>query len=122
MIGEDNEFVATASKLDSWWDDDEAEDTTTKDKPKVVIDATNVVTREVPDEEDNDLLPTLNTKVESDEDDNVATMQAILNVPPPVRCTIVDDDTTISSSLTIDAHMDNMENSVNFINHMLQKI
>ena len=80
VIGEDDEFIATVSKSDSWWDDDEAEDKNAKYN-KVVIDAKTIVTREVPDEEDNASLPTLNTKVEGDEEYNIATMQSMLSGP-----------------------------------------
>ena len=62
VIGEDNEFIAGASTLDSWWDDDNIVNTEGK-HTKVVIDAKNVVSRDVPNEEDNRSLPTLNTKV-----------------------------------------------------------
>ena len=33
VIGEDDEFIATASKSDSWWDDDDIDGTTANTKP-----------------------------------------------------------------------------------------
>lgn len=51
----------------------------------------------------------------------------MLDEPPPMRCITTNDDTTISISLTIYTRMDtvkanigNMENSANFMNHMLK--
>ena len=129
LVGEDEVCITNESKSDSWWDDEDVDETTATGEPKVVIDATKVITRDVPDEEDNASLPSLNTKVEGDDtvENNVATMQKLLNAPPPLRRTTTNDDTTISSSLTMDTRMDmieasnrSMENSVNFMNHMLK--
>ena len=127
LVGEDEIGITNESKSDSWWDDEEIADIT--GEPKVVIDATKVTTRDIPDEEDNASLPSLNTKVEGEDtvENNVETMQTLLNAPPPLRRTTTNDDTTISSSLTMDTRMDAIEasnhtmvNSVNFMNHMLK--
>ena len=125
VIGEDDEFIATASKSESWWDDEDSDDANTNDKPKVVIDAKNIITRDVPDEEDNASIPTLNTKAEGEGVDNAAMMQSMLSEPPPLRRNNTNDDTTVSSSLnmkTMDRRLDNMENKFNFMNCMLQTI
>ena len=125
VIGEDDEFIATVSKSESWWDDEDIDDANTSDKPKVVIDAKNIITRDVPDEEDNASIPTLNTKVEGEGVDNAAMMQSMLSEPPPLRRNNANDDTTVSSSLTMktmDTRLDNMENKFNFMNCMLQTI
>ena len=97
-------------------------------KPKVVIDATKVITRNVPDEDDSPSLSSLNTKVEGDNEDKFETMQKMLDAPPLLRRTTTNDDTTISSILTMYNCMDavkvsmrGMESSVNYINYMLQK-
>ena len=127
FVVEDKIGITNESKSDSWWDDEEIADVTSE--PKVVIDATKVTTRDVPDEEANTSLPPLNTKVEGEDtvENNVETMQTLLNAPPPLSRTTTNDDTTISSSLTMDTRMDaieasnhNMVNSVNFMNHMLK--
>ena len=54
-------------------------------------------------------------------------MHNMLDTPPPVRRT-VNNESTISSNLTMDTWMDavefnigNMENSVNYMSHMLMK-
>ena len=60
VIGKDDEFIARASTSDSWWDDDDIINTGGK-HIKVVFDAKNVVSRNVPNEEDNRSLPILNT-------------------------------------------------------------
>ena len=125
VIGEDDKFIATASKSESWWDDEDSDDANSTDKPKVVIDAKNSITRDVPDEEDNASIPTLNTKVEGEGVDNAAMMQSMLSEPPPLRRNNTNDDTTVSSSLTMktmDTRLDNMENKFNFMNCMLQTI
>ena len=90
----------------------------------MVIGATKVITRDVPDEDDSPSLPSLKIKVEGDDENNVGTMQKMLDTPPSSRRTTTNDDTTISSSLTMDTRMDavkasmgSMEYSVNYMNH-----
>lgn len=74
VIGEDNVFIISMSTEDSWWDDADEDDEEQIDR-KVAVDTSkkkkndtkNVVTREVPDVEDNETLPSLHTKAGEDE-------------------------------------------------------
>lgn len=69
VVGEDDEFIASASAEDSWWDGaNEEED---KSGRKVVIDtskeatidAKTIVSSNVPDVENYNTLPFLHTKI-----------------------------------------------------------
>ena len=89
----------------------------------------NVVTREVPDKDDNDTLPSLQTKVDDVEEGGNGIMNELLNAPPSVRRTILNDESTISSNITMYTHTEtvesnigNVDNSVNLMAHMLQII
>ena len=60
------------------------------------------------------------------EEDDDAALHDLLNAPPPVRRTNVNDDSTITSNLTMDTRMDtvesnigNLDNSVNHMTHVL---
>ena len=62
-------------------------------------------------------------------------LQEVLIVPPPMLCTILNDESTISSNLTVDTCMDtiesnivttntnvgNLDNLVNYLSHLLSK-
>ena len=85
-----------------------------------------MVSRDVPDEDDNNTLPSLHTKADDVEEDDETAMKDMLNAPPPMRRTIVNDESTISSNLTMDTRMDtvesnigNLDNSVNHMTHVL---
>ena len=102
-------------------------------RPNVVVDAKNVLSRNAPDGDDNDTLPSLNTKVDEIEEDGIPIMQDMLTAPLPMRRTIVNDKSTILSNLTMDTRMDavknvmlitntnigNLDYSVNFMNCLL---
>ena len=127
-----------------WWDDDvnKANGTTnrtvgnTGSTTTIKVDAKNVVSRDIPDVDDNATLPSLQTKTDEMEEEGNTTIKDMLNTPPPVRRTIVNDESTISSSFTMDTCMDAMESnmittnihignldmSVNYMNHMLAKL
>ena len=125
VIGEDDEFISSTSAEDSWWD----EDITPTDggaTKRVTIDAKNVVSRDVLDEDDNNTLPSLHTKADNVEEDDGTALNDMLNAPPPTRRTIVNDESTISSNLTmdtimetVDSNISNLDNSVNHMAHML---
>ena len=76
------------------------------------IDDTKVITWNVPTEDTSPSLPSLSTKVEGDNEDNVEAMQKMLDATPPLRCTTTNDDTTISCSLTMDTCIDAVEASM----------
>ena len=125
VIGEDDEFISSTSGETSWWDEDLETDGNQRTQ-RITIDAKNVVTRDVPDAVDSNSLPSLHTKADEGEEDDGAAMNDLLNAPPPVRRTNVNDDSTITSNLTMDTRMDtvesnigNLDNSVNHMTHVL---
>ena len=95
-----------------------------------ITDAKNVVSREVSDTEDNDALPSLRTKTDAVEEGGNEAMHDLLNDPTsPVWRTILNDESTISSNITMDTRMEmvernigNFDNSVNLMAHMLKKL
>ena len=77
--------------------------------------------------DDNNSLPSLNTKADVEEIDG-AVLRELLNAPPPVRRTVVNDESTIASNLTMDTRMDTVEdtigslhNSVNQMTHEMMR-
>ena len=80
----------------------------------------------MPDIGDNDTLPSLQIKVENMEEDSNVTMNNLLHTPSPMRRSIVNDTSTISSNITMDTRMDtvegnigNLDKSLNHITHLL---
>ena len=61
-----------------------------------------MVSRDVPNEDNNKTLPSLHAKVDEVEEDDGTVLKDILNAPPLMRCTIVNNDSTISNNITID--------------------
>ena len=102
VIGEDDEFISSTSGEASWWDEDLDVTDGKQRTQRITIDAKNVVSRDVPDADDTNSLPSLHTKADEGEDDDGAALNDLLNAPPPVRRTNVNDDSTITSNLTMD--------------------
>ena len=109
-----------------WWDEDVEITGGHKATRRVTIDAKNVVSRDVSDNCDNNIFLSLNNKADDVEEDDTTAMKDMLNEPPPMRRTIVNDESTISSSLTMYTRMDtveskirNLDNSVNHMTHVL---
>ena len=69
------------------------------------IDAKNAINRDVPDVEDNQPLPFLHTKAGEDEEDESTVMQNILSLPPTMRRSVANDESTITSNLTMDTRL-----------------
>ena len=69
---------------------------------KRAIDANNVVSRKVPNTDDINTLPSLQTKYDEVEEPGNVTMHDLLNTPPLMMRTIINDESTISSNLTMD--------------------
>ena len=84
------------------------------------------MTREVPDAEDNNSLPSLHTKADDVEENDGSVLKNLLYAPPPMRRTIVNDESTISSNLTMDTRMDAVEDTIgslhNSVNHMTHEM
>ena len=120
MIGEDDDFISSITAEESWWegddddndDDNEANGATSRlfgnagATPNIKVDAKKVVSREIFDVDDNSTLPSLQKKANEMEEDGNTTVHAILNAPPRMRRTIVNDESTISSNITMDTRMD----------------
>ena len=114
-----------------WWDNG-TPDTTQQvaiKGTKRITDANNVVSREVPDTDDNDIFSSLQTKSDNVNEGDNDVMNEFLNNPSPIRRTIPNDESTIASNITMDTRMEmvesnigNLENSVNLMAHMLKKI
>ena len=104
-------------------------------KTRVIVDAKNVFSLEVPDTDDNNALPSLYTKAGEIEEDGVTMIQNILAAPPPMQRTVINDESTISSNFIMDNYMGEVESSmvtknanicnldvsVNYISRMLSK-
>ena len=103
-----------------WWDDnvDEAHGTTNRtvgnagSTPTIKFDAMNVVSRDIPDIDDNANITSLQTKTDKMEEEGDTTIHNTLNAPTPKRRTIVNDESTISRSLTTDTCLDAVENNM----------
>ena len=126
FIGEDNEFVSSTSAEDSWWVNNITTTGGEQGTKLITIDAKNVVSREVPDEDDNNTLSSLHTRVDEVEEDDGTALKDMLYAHPLMRRTIVDNDSTISSNITmstrtdrVDRNISNLENSVNHMANML---
>ena len=126
VIGEDDEFITSASAEDSWWDEDDVPKDGKQATQRITIDAKNVVSREVPDAEDNNSLPSLHTKADDVEECDGSVLKDLLNAPPPMRRTIANDESTISSNITMDTRMDTVEDTIgslhNSVNHMTHEM
>ena len=79
------------------------------------------------DVDDANTLPSLHTKAREDEAGDNTTINDILISPPPMKRSIVNNESTITSNLTMDTRMadvesniDNMENEVSPMNFMLR--
>ena len=92
----------------------------TSKKPK--IDAKRVVNAEEPDVEDDNTLPSLHTKAGEDEMVDDTTMNEILASPPPMKRNIVNDDSTITSNLTMDTRMADVENNIGDMNNEMSQM
>ena len=130
VIGEDDTFITSTSAEDSWWDEenDDAEEDNSKRKiavdtsKKPKIDAKRVVNAEEPDVEDDNTLPSLHTKAGEDEIVDDTTMNEILASPPPMKRNIVNDDSTITSNLTMDTRMADVENNIGDMNNEMSQM
>ena len=121
-----DEFISSTSAEDSWWDNGISTTGEEQGTNRITIDARNVVSREVPDEDDNNILPSLHTKADEVEENNGTVLKDMLNAPPFIRCTIVNNESTISSNITTDTRMEiveinigNLGKSFNHMAHML---
>ena len=121
-----DEFISSTSAEDSWWDNGISTTGEEQGTNRITIDARNVVSREVPDEDDNNILPSLHTKADEVEENNGTVLKDMLNAPPLMQRTIVNDKSSISRSITMDTIMEtvesnigNLDNSVNQIAYML---
>ena len=92
----------------------------TSKKPK--IDAKRVVNAEEPDVEDDNTLPSLHTKAGEDEIVDDTTMNEILASPPPMKRNIVNDDSTITSNLTMDTRMADVESNIGDMNNEMSQM
>ena len=92
----------------------------TSKKPK--IDAKRVVNAEEPDVEDDNTLPSLHTKAGEDEMVDDTTMNEILASPPPMKRNIVNDDSTITSNLTMDTRMADVESNIGDMNNEMSQM
>ena len=133
FIGEDDEFITSTSAEDSWWDDatEEEEDQSGRKgaidtSKKAEIVAKNIISRDVPNIEDNKTLPSLHKKAGEDEEGGATAMKEILMLSPPMQRKVANNESTITSNLTMDTRMDvveiNMGNlyiSVNHMSHLL---
>jgi len=95
---------------------------------KKTIDAKNNVSSDVPDTDNNNTLLSLQTKVDEVEDSGNVVMYELLNAPPLMRWTTINNESAISSNLTMDTQMEavesnigNLDNYVNHMTHMLTK-
>ena len=111
VIGEDDEFISSMTAEESWlYDDIEVIGNTNRktgnaaSEPIIKIDAKNMVSRDIPDVDDNATLPSLDIKVEDIEEEGDPMLNDILHTPPPMQRTIINDDSTISSNITMDMH------------------
>ena len=89
VIDKDDEFITFISTEESWWDDAIEDDKRQSGRnmaidtsKKKTIDAKNVVSRNVPDVEDDQTLPSLHTKAGESEEGGSTAMQNILSSPP----------------------------------------
>ena len=92
----------------------------TSKKPK--IDAKRVVNAEEPDVDDDNTLPSLHTKAGEDEMVDDTTMNEILASPPPMKRNIVNDDSTITSNLTMDTRMADVESNIGDMNNEMSQM
>ena len=90
------------------------------------IDAKRIVSKEETNVDDDNTLPSLRTKSEEDEAGDDTTMNEILTSPQPMKRSIVNDESTITSNLTMDtimadaeSNIGNMENEVSQMNFMI---
>ena len=98
-----------------------------KGTTKVLIDVKNVVSRDVPDYDDNDTLHCLYIKVDNIEEDN-ETMDELISSLPPTQHSIFKNKSTTSSIITMDARIESVESNIvnlhnifNYMAHMLKK-
>ena len=76
---------------------DEANGTTNKtvgnngSTPTIKVKAKNVLSRDIPDVDDNATLPSLQTNADKMEEEGDTALHNILNVPPPIRRKIVNN-------------------------------
>ena len=71
-----------------------------------------MVSRDISDVDDNTTLPFLQTKADEMEEEGDTTIHDILIAPHPIHQTIVNNESTISSSLTMDTCIDAMESNM----------
>jgi len=127
------------STSDSWWNDDQEDiqgiSKHMTDINKVIVDTKNVTSCETPNTNNNVILPSLNKKTNEVEEDGIPVIQDMRAAPPLMCRTIVNDEFIISSNITMETRMDmvernivttntticNLYNSVNYMNHKLNK-
>ena len=59
VIGEDDEFISSILVKNSWWDDDIGMTEGAQGTKRITIDAKNMVFPDVPDNNDNNTLPSI---------------------------------------------------------------
>ena len=75
VIGEDDELISFTSAEDSWWDEDVEITGVHKVTKRVTINTRSVVSRDAPDNCDNNTLPSLNTKADDVEENDAIVMK-----------------------------------------------
>ena len=88
-----------------WWDNGIATTCEKQGTKQITIDAKNLVSHDVPDENDNNTLPSLHSNADEVEVDDSTVLKDVLNDPPLMRRTIVNDESTVFSNITMDTRM-----------------
>lgn len=79
---------------------------------KVVVDAKNGVSCDLQDADDNLTLPSINTKVDEVKEDGVPAIQYILAALSPMHRTNMNDESIISSNLTMYTQINAVESNM----------
>ena len=143
VIGEDDDFIFSMTAEESWWDDDGEEENGATNRlfgnagttSNIKVDAKNMISKDIPDVDNIATLSSLQTDADKMEEDGDTTVHVMLNVPPLIHRTIVNNESTILSNITMYTRMDavesnmittnasigNLNNSVNYMSCILAK-
>ena len=119
VIGEDDEFISSISVEDSWWDDDFGMTKGAQGTKHITIDTKNMVSWDVPGDNGDNTLPSLQTKADDIEENGAYVMKEFLNSPPPIRCTIIKDKSMISRNITLDTQIETVESDIGNLDHSI---